>query len=103
MVALGVFSFRNLFLDVGILFSFGIIGYFFKRYHFTLVSFMIGLFLGRQIDNEVYRFVALFGNDPWAVFKRPITVGFIILIIVTLTFWVRGLLKKRAQDSLQND
>ena len=102
VVALGVFSFRNLFLDVVILFSFGIIGYFFKRYHFTLVSFMIGLFLGGQIDNEMYRFVALFGNNPWAVFKRPITVGFIILIIITLAFWVRGLLKEKNQGDQQN-
>ena len=94
VVALGVFSFRNLFFDVVILFSFGMIGYFFKRYHFTLVSFMIGLFLGRQIDDEMYRLVALFGQNPWAIFARPITVAFIIFIIISLGFWVRGVMKK---------
>ena len=61
------------------------IGYFFKRYNFTLVSFMIGLFLGRQIDNEMYRFVALFGSDYLKVFGRPITVTFMALIVLTIT------------------
>ena len=97
VVATGVFSFRNLFVDVAVLFSFGVIGYFFKRYHFTLVSFMLGLLLGKQIDMEMYRFAALFEHNPALVFNRPITLGFIALIIVTIIFQVRRTIKDRRE------
>ena len=95
VVSMGVFSFRNLFFDVFILFGFGLIGYFFKRYNFTLVSFMIGLFLGRQIDNEMYRFVALFSSDYTQVFYRPITVTFMALIVITVGYQIFHSLKDR--------
>jgi putative tricarboxylic transport membrane protein len=78
-----------------VLFAFGIIGYFFRRYHFTLVSFMLGILLGKQIDNEMYRFAALFGHNPTQVLMRPITMGFIALIIVTVVFQIRRTLKNR--------
>lgn len=95
VVATGVFSFRNLFMDVAVLFSFGLIGYFFKRYHFTLVSFMLGILLGKQIDMEMYRFAALFKHNPAQVLARPITMGFIALIIVTILFQIRRTIKER--------
>jgi len=95
VVSMGVFSFRNIFFDVFVLFGFGMIGYFFKRYNFTLVSFMIGLFLGRQIDNEMYRFVALFSSDYTQVLYRPITGTFIALILITVGFQIFRSIKDR--------
>ncbi len=97
VIAMGVYSFRNMFFDVTILFVFGIIGYFFKRYKFTLISLMIGLFLGGTIDMEMYRFAALFGDNPIQVLKKPITVGFILLILLTLGLQVRRTLKDRRE------
>ena len=88
LVTLGAYSFRNLLFDVFVLYLFGIIGWFFKRHHFTLVSLMIGLFLGRILDEEMVRFIILFGDNPLTVLDRPITVVFIALIILTLAYQI---------------
>jgi putative tricarboxylic transport membrane protein len=101
LVTLGAYSFRNLMVDVFILYAFGLLGWFCRRYHFTLVSLMIGLFLGRQLDEEIVRFRVLFGNDPLATFQRPITVTFMALIVITLALNIRRLrVQRKTNDPL---
>jgi TctA family transporter len=58
---------------------------------------MIGLFLGRQIDNEMYRFVALFGSDYSQVLEKPITITFIVLIVFTVGYQIFRILKDRKE------
>lgn len=96
IVSLGAFSLRNFMFDVFVLYFFGLIGWFFRRYNFALLSFMIGLFLGRQLDAEIVRFVILFGSDPMELLDRPIAVGFILLTILTITMRIRVALKARS-------
>ena len=40
---------------------------------------MIGLFLGRQIDEDFVRFVILYGDDPAALLSKPIVAVFAVL------------------------
>ena len=84
IVSLGAFSLRNFMFDVFLLYAFGMIGWFFRRYHFALVSFMIGLFLGRQLDEEIVRFNVLFMDSPADILDRPISVGFIFLTLLVI-------------------
>jgi len=88
LLTLGAYSYRDLMFDVVVIYIFGIIGWFFRRYHFTLLSLMIGLFLGRQMDEEIIRFVILFGDRPLEALQRPITTGLCIASILTLGFEV---------------
>lgn len=89
LISLGAFSFRNLWIDVVILFSFGFLGYVLRRYNFAPIAFMIGLFLGRPLDEEMTRFNALFGDDLSRVFDRPITMGLVTLTLISIIFQVR--------------
>ena len=74
LLALGAYAYRGQFADVVITFLAGWIGYLFRRHHFTLISLMIGLFLGRQLDEDIVRFAILYGDDPAALLERPLVV-----------------------------
>lgn len=95
IVSLGAYSLRNFMFDVFLLYLFGFIGWFFRRYSFALVSFMIGLFLGRQLDEEIIRFSVLFGDTPADILGRPIAVVFILLTIFTILIRIRSIWKDR--------
>ena len=56
--------------------------------------------LGKQIDMEMYRFAALFRHNPAQVLTRPITMGFIALIIVTILFQIRRTIKDRKRGEI---
>ena len=71
------------------MFSFGFLGYVLRRYNFAPIAFMIGLFLGRPLDEEMTRFNALFGDDLSRVFDRPITMGLVTLTLISIIFQVR--------------
>jgi putative tricarboxylic transport membrane protein len=95
IVSLGAFSLRNFMFDVFLLYIFGMIGWFFRRYHFALVSFMIGLFLGRQLDEEIIRFNVLFMDTPADILDRPIAVTFIVLTLLVIGMRIRTMLQTR--------
>nr|WP_306264993.1 tripartite tricarboxylate transporter permease [Pararhizobium sp. IMCC3301] len=90
ILALGAYSYRGYWEDIVITFLFGLIGYFFRRHHFTLISLMIGLFLGRQIDEDFVRFVILYSDDPAALLSKPIVAVFAILSLGLLLWQVRS-------------
>ncbi|MEZ5909383.1 MAG: tripartite tricarboxylate transporter permease [Hyphomicrobiaceae bacterium] len=95
VMTLGAFSFRNQVFDVYVLYAFGLLGWLMRRYQFPLVSLMIGLFLGRQLDEEFVRFRTLFVDNPAALLERPISIVFIVLILTTLALQVRRSLRAR--------
>ena len=95
IMAISGYAVRNNFFDVYLFFIFGLAGWFLRRANFSLVSFMIGLIMGKQLDIEVYRYVAMFGSDPSVFFKRPITAALLVIIIITLGLNLYRLLKPK--------
>lgn len=87
LMSIGSFAYRNLIFDVYILFIFGIIGWYLKKFDFTPLSFMIGLFLGRQIDEDIERVIILFSDNPLKVFESTITLTITILTILSLIYY----------------
>ena len=84
VMTIGAFSLRNLFFDVYVLFFFGVFAWFLKRNDFPIISFMIGVLLGKRLDMEVYRYAVLFGSDFTVFVKRPISACLLALILFTL-------------------
>ena len=95
ILSLGAYSFRGLWEDIVITFVFGLIGYVFRRYHFTLIALMVGLFLGRQIDEDFVRFVILYGDDPSALLTKPIAMIFTVLSIGLVLWQIRKAISER--------
>ena len=96
IMVLGAYSYRNLHFDVYLFFIFGLIGWFMRRNHFSIISFMVGLIMGERLDMEIYRYVALFGSDLYVLIRRPITATLIGLILLSISINVyRGIKQKR--------
>ena len=89
LLAVGAFSFRNNFADIAITFAFGGIGFVFRRHQFALIALMLGLFLGQQIDDDITRFVILYGDDPLSLLERPLTVVLALASMVLLGWQLR--------------
>ena len=98
IMALGAYSYRNLYFDVYLFFIFGIIGWFMRRHNFSLISFMVGIIMGERLDMEIYRYVALFGTDLYVFIQRPITAVLLGLIILSIGINIyRGIKQKRVE------
>ncbi|MEM7774703.1 MAG: tripartite tricarboxylate transporter permease [Pseudomonadota bacterium] len=93
LLAVGAYSFRGLMFDVFVVFAFGLIGWFCRRYDFTPLSLMIGLFLGRQLDEEIVRVSVLYGDDPLAMLERPITAVLFAFTAALIVYKIWGALK----------
>lgn len=93
LLAVGAFSFRGQIFDVFVVFAFGIAGWLCRRYDFTPLSLMIGLFLGNQLDQEMLRVSILYSYEPWTILHRPIAAALfaltIALILVRIVIWAR--------------
>ena len=98
ILSLGAYSFRGLWEDIVITFIFGVIGYWFRRHHFTLIALMIGLFLGRQIDEDFVRFIILYADDPLLLAGKPIAMGFFVLSIGLIGWQTKAVIKEFRDD-----
>ena len=88
----GTYSLSQSLLDVWIMLLFGAIGFFMRRYGFSVVPVIIGLILGELVEGTLRQSLVIFDGN-WLMFlTRPIVLTFFILSLIALTF---PLLKKK--------
>ena len=97
LMSVGSFAYRNSIFDIFILFIFGIIGWYLRKFEFTPLSFMIGLFLGRQIDEDMERVIILFSDNPLKIFESTITLTISVITLVSLIYYF--FFKNKNEDS----
>ncbi len=79
----GTFAIYNRMIDVWIMFICGIVGFFFKKYDYSIAAVVLGLVLGRIAENGLVNGIAVTRGDFVAFFSRPMTYS---LLIVSLIF-----------------
>ncbi|EEE35490.1 integral membrane protein [Rhodobacteraceae bacterium KLH11] len=99
LLAVGAYSFRGQLFDVYVVFAFGIIGWFCRRYDFTPLSLMIGLFLGSQLDQEMIRVSILYSFEPLSIFERPIAASFFALTAMLIFCRVVTLFRRKKRGA----
>jgi putative tricarboxylic transport membrane protein len=73
-------------MDVWIMLAFGVIGFFMRRFGFSLVPVIIGLILGELVEGTLRQSLVIFDGN-WLMFlTRPIVVTFLIFSIAALLF-----------------
>jgi len=97
LMSIGSFAYRNSIFDIFVLFIFGIIGWYLRKFEFTPLSFMIGLFLGRQIDEDMERVIILFSDNPLKIFESTITLTISVITLVSLIYYF--FFKNKNEDS----
>ena len=65
---------------------FGVLGFFMRRYGFSVVPVIIGLILGELVEGTLRQSLVIF-NGNWLMFlTRPIALTFFILSLIALAF-----------------
>jgi putative tricarboxylic transport membrane protein len=95
----GTFSINNRMGDIYIMLFFGIVGFFFKKYDFSIASVILGVVLGDIIENGLRQGMMMTGGSFLGFFTRPVS-GVILVLAILALFGpiVKGILKKRVQS-----
>jgi putative tricarboxylic transport membrane protein len=88
----GTYSLSQSILDVWIMLFFGVLGFFMRRFGFSVVPVIIGLILGELVEGTLRQSLVIFDGNWLMFFTRPIVVTFFILSFIALIF---PLLKKK--------
>lgn len=95
LCVLGTYSLRNNWLDVITVVGIGIFGYYWLRYNFPIIPFVLGVVLGPIAEENLFRSMQISGWDPTYFLTRPLSVLLIILTLLILfgpvikTYWER--------------
>lgn len=93
---IGAFATRSRIEDVVVAATFGILGYFMDKYHYSRANFVIGMVLATMIERNLHISLSLYGSD--FIFTRPVTFAMFIFIIFTTAMpFIRSWRRKRAR------
>ncbi len=80
---IGSYALRNTFFDTGIMFFFGLLGYFMKKYDFPVVPMLLALILGPALEQHFRMSLIISKGDPSIFVTHPISLIFIILALIS--------------------
>ncbi len=91
LCVVGSYAINNSLSDVGVMFVFGLVGWALRRWGFPVAPLVLGLILGRMVEENLRRALILSGGS-WMVFlQRPLALSLLVLAVlsVSLTLWQR--------------
>ena len=92
----GTYALRNTFFDTAIMFVFGLMGYFMKKYGFPVVPMLLAIILGPNLEQHL-RMSLIISQGDYAIFlKHPISLVFILVAI--LSFVLPLVRRKKIDD-----
>jgi putative tricarboxylic transport membrane protein len=102
LCVVGTYALQSSFFDTGIMFVFGIISYFMKKYGFPVVPMLLAIILGPSLETQLRMSLIISEGDPSIFIKHPISLIFIILAIFSFfSPLIIPLLKRKRADSCQ--
>ena len=81
LCVIGSFSLRNNFFDTGIMFAFGILAFFMKKYGFPIVPMLLAIILGPSLEEHLRMSLIISQGSPIIFLKHPISLIFILVAI----------------------
>ena len=94
----GAYALDQSMFDVWVALASGVIGFFMRRYGFSVVPLAIGLILGGMLEMRLGQSMIMLDEKWWLMFTRPLTLFFLVLTALALfgpSIWGR-LVKRRA-------
>lgn len=80
----GAYALDQSMLDVYIALASGVIGYFMRRFGYSVVPLAIGLILGGMLEKRLGQSLIMLDDQWWLMFARPLTLFFFVLTILAL-------------------
>jgi TctA family transporter len=94
-VLMGAFSVTRDPLDLVALVSFGVLGYFMRRFGYPRPAMILGLVLGGLMETYLYRSMASYGFS-WLA--RPAVIALLLLAAISFVFTIRGRMRSAARS-----
>jgi putative tricarboxylic transport membrane protein len=79
----GSFALRVQLMDVVIMLVAGVVGYYLQKYDFPLACLILGIILGPLAEDNFMRSMRISRNDLSIFVTRPISLAFVLLIVVS--------------------
>jgi putative tricarboxylic transport membrane protein len=80
----GAYALDQSFLDVWIAIGSGILGYFMRRFGYSVVPLAIGLILGGMVEKRLGQSLIMLDDQWWMMFTRPLSLLFFALTFLAL-------------------
>ncbi len=80
----GAYALDQSMLDVYIALASGVIGYFMRRFGYSVVPLAIGLILGGMLEKRLGQSLIMLDDQWWLMFTRPLTLLFFVLTVLAL-------------------
>lgn len=103
LCVIGSFAGNNRMFDVGLMFVFGIIGFFMRKYEYPVAPLTLALVLGGTMDANFRRAISLASSESnmiLALFGRPITIILLVLTIVVIVSNIPFLKSKNKEKKI---
>jgi putative tricarboxylic transport membrane protein len=94
----GTYALRNTFFDTAIMFVFGLLGYFMKKYGFPVVPMLLAIILGPNLEEHLRMSLIISQGDYMIFFKHPIS---LVFIVVAVASFILPLLRSKKKEGLK--
>ncbi len=84
--------------DVWVMLIAGIIGFFMMRHGFSPAPMVMGLILGKLVEETFSQSMIVYDNDFYRILESPIVLMFFALTLISLSTPMWGLLRKKKDD-----
>lgn len=81
---MGAFLLNNNYFDVWVALFFGVLGYFFKKYDYSVIAFVLGIVLGGIAEENLFRALQLSGGSLTVFVDNPISAILVLIIVLIL-------------------
>ncbi len=89
LCVVGSYAINNSMFDVGAMLLFGMVGWILRRAGFPIAPLVLGLILGRMVEENLRRALILSGGS-WMVFvQRPIALSLLVLAVLSVLLTLR--------------
>ncbi len=86
---MGAYLGKSSMFDVGVMLTFGFIGYYMRKFDYSYVAFLIGFILAPEWERALQQVVIISEHDPFMFFQRPVAMLLmgLTVFVVARTFW----------------
>lgn len=97
LCVIGAYAINNSFFDVGIAFLFGVVGWWLKRWDFPLGPLVLGLILGKMVEENLRRSLILSGGSPLIFLTHPIALVLLLGAVLSAGYSLYVHARQRVQ------
>lgn len=83
---IGSYAVSNSMFNVWVMLAFGVIGYYMKKYHFSPASLVLGLVLGKLMEETFRRQLLITNGDYMSFITKPISATILLLAVLAIFY-----------------